>query len=152
MKFKLTTSSCALLLSVGAALTFLTVGAASLSASSDKKGTFHASKECSTYAGQAGGHCTFTSSNLSAITIGTKIYYDQAAGIPAMFLDSNVVLDAGSGNRAFGRCSVDFLTGVGLCTFTDGTGTFTGFHARVNVVPTGGPNYSWDGTYSFDKD
>jgi hypothetical protein len=30
-----------------------------------------------------------------------------------------------------------------LCTFSDGTGDFAGFHARVKV--------SWDGFYSFDN-
>jgi len=151
MKFKLMTTSFALVLFAGAGLTLLTIGAASLSASSDKKGDLHATKECSAYFGRPGQFCTFTSSNIPAITIGTRIYYDQAAGVPAGMLDSNVVLDAGAGSRAFGRCSIDFATGGGLCTFSDGTGQFAGFHARINVTATGGVNYSWDGTYSSDK-
>ena len=40
--------------------------------------------------------------------------------IPAGMLDSNVVLDAGNGNRAVGRCTLDLVTGLGLCTFSDG--------------------------------
>ncbi len=49
------------------------------------------------------------------------------------FLDSNVVLDAVTGNRAVGRCTLDFQTFLGLCTFSDGTGKFAGFEARVDV-------------------
>ena len=86
----------------------------------------------------AGSFCTITSSNLSRILVGSTIVYDQAAGIPAGMLDSNVVLDAGNGNRAVGRCTLDFSTGLGLCTFSDGTGRFAGFQARVEVSYLGG--------------
>jgi hypothetical protein len=91
-------------------------------------------------------------SNLAAIVVGSKVYYDQGAGTPQGLLDSNVVLDAGNGNRAVGRCTLDFTTGLGLCTFSDGTGQFTGFHARVDVSYLGGVNYAWDGTYSFSPE
>ena len=74
------------------------------------------------------------------------------AGIPAFGLDSNVVLDAGNGNRAMGRCTLDATTGTGLCTFGDGTGQFAGFHARVDVSYLGGADFAWDGTYSFSPD
>ena len=68
-------------------------------------------------------------------------------------LDSNVILDAGGGNRAIGRCTLDLTTGLGLCTFSDGTGNFAGFHARVKVSPpTDGKNWHWDGVYGFDED
>jgi hypothetical protein len=30
-----------------------------------------------------------------------------------------------------------------------GAGPVAGFSARINVTPNGGPNYRWDGTYSF---
>jgi len=68
-------------------------------------------------------------------------------------LDSNVVLDAGGGNRAIGRCTLDLLSGIGLCTFSDGIGNLAGFHARARVSPpTDGVNWHWDGFYSFDDD
>jgi hypothetical protein len=118
----------------------------------DKKGDLHAVKECSQYNGAPGAFCTFTSSNFALITPGTRVYYDQAAGIPAGLLDSNVVLDAGAGNRALGRCTLDPATGTGLCTFSDGIGEFAGFQARLEVSYLGGPNYAWDGTFSFDHD
>ena len=98
---------------------------------------------------RAGSFCTITSSNLSRILVGSTIVYDQAAGIPAGMLDSNVVLDAGNGDRAVGRCTLDFSTGLGLCTFSDGTGRFSGFQARVEVSSLGGYDWAWDGTYSF---
>jgi hypothetical protein len=114
-----------------------------------------------------GGFCTFNAdSNLAQIVVGAHIFYDQApynrvSGSPATgLLDSNVVLDAGNGNMALGRCTLDFaivLTGgQGLCTFSDGTGEFTGFEARVNVsldsCAGSDPQicqFSWDGTYGF---
>jgi hypothetical protein len=77
--------------------------------------------------------------------------YDQAFGIPAGMLDSNIILDAGFGNRAIGRCTLDGATGLGLCTFSDGLGAFAGFEARVNVSFRPSKNdFLWQGTYSFD--
>ena len=46
----------------------------------------------------------------------------------------------------------DASTQLGLCTFSDGTGRFAGFQARIDVSYLGGPNYAWDGTYSFEPD
>ena len=122
----------------------LSIGVASVSASA-RKGDLHVTKECSQYNGAAGSFCTITSSNLTEILIGSRVFYDQAAGIPTGLLDSNVVLDAGNGDRAVGRCTLDFSTGLGLCTFSDGTGRFTGFQARVEVSYLG-PDWAWDGT------
>ena len=152
LRVKLMTTSFALVLFAGAALTFsVTSGAASVWAFSEQSGNLHVIKECSQYTGASGSFCTITSSNVGPIKVGSKVYYDQAAGIPAGLLDSNVVLDAGAGNRAFGRCSLDLSIGAGLCTFSDGTGQFAGFQARINVTYLGGPNYGWNGTYSFSS-
>ena len=142
MKFKVLT----ILVALG-----LTAGAVSASASSERTGDLHVTKECSQYNGNAGDFCTITSSNLAAIKVGSKVFYDQAAGIPAGMADSNAVLDAGGGNRAVGRCTVDLTTNLGLCTFSDGTGNFAGFDARINVVCTApqGTPCRWDGTYRF---
>ena len=155
MKFKVMTPIFALALVAGfVTLTLsLSTGAASVSASSAKERNqrhLHVTKECSEWTGAAGGFCTITSSNLAAIEVGSKVFYDQAAGIPTGLLDSDVVLDAGTGTRAVGHCTLDLGTGLGLCTFSDGTGQFTGFHARVDVTPpTDGVNWHWDGTYSY---
>jgi hypothetical protein len=155
MQFKAMAAIFALVPVAGLVGPALTTGAASVSASSarheDRDGDLHVTKECSQYTGAAGSFCTFTSSNLAAITVGSKVFYDQPVGIPTGLLDSNVVLDAGAGNRAVGRCTLDLGTGAGLCTFSDGTGKFAGFQARVDVSYTGGFNYRWDGTYSFGE-
>jgi hypothetical protein len=112
-----------------------------------RNGELHVTKECSQNKGQAGDFCTITSSDLSEITVGAKVFYDQPAGIPSGLLDSNVVLDAGNGDRALGHCTLDLKTGLGLCMFSDGTGQFTGFNARVSVDCTSGCR--WDGVYRF---
>jgi hypothetical protein len=138
------------------ALAAITIALMSRAAQADegneRRGGLHVTKECSAYTGLAGSFCTITSSNIPEITVGTKVFYDQAAGVPSGLLDSNVVLDAGAGDWAVGRCSLDLGTGAGLCTFSDGVGPLAGFHARVVVSYTGGPNYRWDGTYSFDRE
>ncbi len=123
--------------------------APSLSASFSRSGALHVTKECSEYTGLAGSFCTITSSNLEAIEVGSRVVYAKAAG--ATSLDSDVVLDPpGPGNNtAFGHCALDFATGLGLCTFSGGTGKFMWFHASADVSYLGGPNWAWDGTYSF---
>lgn len=152
LRVKLMTASFALVLA-GAAITFsMTSGAAPVWAFSERRGNLQVTKECSQWHGAPGEFCTITASNVGPIKVNSKVYYDQAAGIPAGLLDSNVVLDAGGGNRAFGRCSVDLSTGAGLCTFSDGTGQFAGFQARINVTPLGGPYFGWNGTYSFGSE
>jgi hypothetical protein len=136
----------------------LSAGAASVSGRD-----LHVTKECSQDTGAAGDFCTITSSNLAAIKKGSKVFYDQAAGIPncskssppgpaSGLLDSNVVLYVGTGDWAVGRCALDLGTGSGLCTFSDGVGQLTGFEARVDVSYLGGANYAWDGAYSFGEE
>src|SRR5262245_38186168 len=128
-------------------------GTSSVSASG-RSGFLRVDKECSEYKGQPGQFCTITSSNISAITPGSKVIYTQPWNIPAGVLDSNVLLDAGGGNRAVGRCTLDFATGLGLCTFSDGTGSLAGFQARVDVTPPSSPedDWHWRGTYEFDRE
>ena len=154
MKFKGITKSFALVSIAGvvALALALSTGAPSLSANSEREGKLHVTKECSEFTGLPGTFCTITSSNLSAIKVGSRVYYDQAPGIPAGMLDSNVILLVGTGDWATGRCTLDGNTGLGICQFTDGTGELTGFHARVNVSPTGGPNFAWDGKYGFSPE
>ena len=134
----------------------------------ERNGELHVTKECSAWTLDNGAFCTITSSNLPEIELGSKVLYAQAVvgcdnggtTYPCMVplptpegryisVDSSAVLYVGTGDWAVGRCTLDLGTGNGLCTFWDGTGEFTGFHARVAVSPTGGPNFLWDGTYSF---
>jgi hypothetical protein len=121
----------------------------SVTESSPRSGDLHVTKECSEYMGAAGSFCTITSSNLKQIEVGTKVIYASAPG--ATSLDSDVVLDPpGPGNNtAFGHCHLDFATGLGLCTFSGGTGKFTRFEASADVSSAGAPNWVWEGTYSF---
>ena len=149
---KTTRVSLAILGVVGVAV--LTPGTSSVSASFARSGFLQVDKNCKDYGGQAGEFCTITSSDLSEIAPGSKVFYTQPAGIPAGMLDSNVMLDAGDGSRAIGRCTVDFATGLGLCTFSDGTGRLAGFHARVEVSPPGDddPDWHWRGTYGFNRE
>ena len=123
---------------------------ASLSASEGTR-RLHIRKDCSQYTGLAGSFCTVSASNVAAIPVGSKVFYDQAANNPAGLLDSNIVLDAGNGNRAVGRCTLDLVTGLALCLFFDGTGTLVGFHARIDGTPGVAPDtsYHWDGRYGF---
>jgi hypothetical protein len=140
MKFKVTTTIAALA---------LVTGAASVLASSERRGVLHLTKDCTNQHGNPGDYCVITSSNVPQIPAGSKLFYDQAIGVPAGFLDSNVLLDVGSLDWAVGRCTLDFSTNSGLCNFTDGVGPLAGFRARANVTPLGGPNYGVDGSYSL---
>ena len=132
------------------------IGVAAVSAA-PRKGNLHLTKECSEYNYAAGDFCTITLSNVAEIGVDSKIFYDQPADTPKGLLDSNVVLDAGNGNRAVGRCTLDLATNLGLCTFSDGTGQLAGFQARADVTcADDGIVCDLDGTYSFgqkpDKD
>src|SRR5205085_11342897 len=120
---------------------------ASASEPSARTGSLQLTKECSQNNRNPGDSCSITSANLAAIKIGSKVFYDQADGIPKGLLDSNGVLDAGAGNRAVGHCTLDDATNLGLCTFSDGTGQFSGFQARVLVDCTS--ICRWDGSYRF---
>jgi hypothetical protein len=121
-----------------------------------RKGQIHVQKTCpmATFTGAPGSYCTITVSDLAEIPAnGTRVYYDEPQAVPigaVAFLDSKVVLYIGPGNWAAGRCTVDYSTGLGLCTVSDGIGTLAGFGARLNVRIdyATGITY-WDGTYSF---
>jgi hypothetical protein len=110
----------------------------------------HVTKECSEYTGAAGSFCTITSTNLALIKVGSKVVYATAAGPTG--LDSDIVLEmpGPEASRALGHCALNAATGRGLCTLTGGTGKFTVFNARVDVSYLGGPNWAWEGTYSFN--
>lgn len=130
----------------------LTLGATLALASNVRRGNLHLIKDCSGKTGDPGSFCVVTSADLPEIAIGSKVFYFQSP-IPSTGLqDSNVVLDAGNGNRAVGRCTLDLTTFLALCTFSEGTGNFIGFHARINGTPgTDRTNYHWDGTYHFAR-
>jgi hypothetical protein len=111
-------------------------------------GTLHVVKDCTAYHGFAGETCTITSSNLKEIEGSLITYASDAVGTS---LDTDVLLDPpGPGNNiAFGHCTLSLATGVGVCRLSGGTGKFTWFQADVAVSYLGGPNFAWDGEYSF---
>ena len=92
---------------------FAVSASAPVAAAPEKSRGLRITKECSNYSYLAGDFCTITSSNLDEIPVDSTITYDQAFGIPAGMLDSNVVLDAGNGNWAVGRCTLVGATGRG---------------------------------------
>ena len=114
-----------------------------------ESGDLNVTKECSAYTGQADDFCTITSSNLAQIPVGSRVVYASAA--IGTSLDTDVVLTppGQTSNTASGHCTLNLETGVGQCTFVGGTGAFTSFEADVAVSHLDGPNYAWDGTYSF---
>ena len=137
-----------LLLLVGATALCLATLAPTVSAS-PRSGDLAVTKSCATYAGLAGDFCTITSSSLNAIKVGSRVYYLQAADFGTATLSSDITIDGPGGNTAYGHVTLDLATGLGTVTISGGTGVFSGFHASVAVSPLGGPDFAWEGTYSF---
>lgn len=117
---------------------------------SPRSGDLHVEKNCEEYHGAVGETCRITASNVKAIEVGSMVVYAQP--LSAGVLDSDVVLDTpGPGNnKAFGHCHLDLGTADGLCTFSGGTGKFTGFEASARISYLRGFDWAWDGTYSFN--
>ena len=115
-----------------------------------RTGNLNTEKDCTKYSGLAGDTCIISKSNLKEIEVGSVIRYLQAA--TAGFTTSgDVILDAGGSNKAFGHCTVERITGSGICTFNGGAGSFRFFRASVSVTRVGGVVDAWDGTYSFSQ-
>ena len=113
-----------------------------------RSGDLHVTKECSEYKGMAGDFCTITSSNLEEIGVGSKVVYADAAGEGT--LDTDVVLEAGSGDRADGHVVLDLAAEKGVVSISGGTGRFAGFQAHADVSTDSEGLWHWEGTYSFD--
>jgi hypothetical protein len=108
-------------------------------------------KECSAYTGQAGEFCTITSSNVTQIEVGSRVVYASAA--VGTSLDTDILLSspAPGTDTADGHCTLSLETGIGQCTLSGGTGRFSSFETDAAVSHLDGPNYAWDGTYSFNS-
>jgi hypothetical protein len=133
------------------ALVFSGPAASSQSQTPQGAKAFHATKDCSGFTGLVGAYCTIRSSNVKALKVGSKIFYVQQAGKTA--LDSDTFIYVKRGSVAAGHCLLRFAPGVGLCTFSDGTGPLAGFRLRVRVTASSSiPKlWHWDGTYSFNR-
>jgi hypothetical protein len=132
--------------------TLITAPSASFSTSSSRSGNLHVRKECHEYTGEEGSFCTITKSNLKEIEVGSRIYYAQRL-VDGKLESSITLYPPGPDNGiAFGNVTLDLTTtpAHGLVTFSGGTGKFQGFRATVIVSPLhGGPDWKWDGPYSF---
>ena len=115
-----------------------------------RSGNLNTQQDCTKYFGLAGDTCTITKSNLSEIGVGSVINYLQAANSD-FTASGTVILDAGGSDKAFGNCTVERLTGTGVCVFHGGAGRFSFFSARVDVTRVGGVMDAWDGAYSFSQ-
>jgi hypothetical protein len=95
----------------------------------------HLVKDCSTYTGETPSLCTISASDMAALPIGTKVWYQGPVLTNNYFLSSNVLLDAGNGSTATGYCIFDARAteSAGLCTFWQGTGSLAGFTAILHV-------------------
>ena len=141
-----------LLLAAVAAGALAVASSAENARSSPRSGELHVTKECGSYSGLAGQHCTITSSSLPAIKRGSKVVYASAAGDPIRGqLNSDLVIDGPGNNDAYGHVVLDLATFTGTVTLSGGTGEFRRFNARVAVTPLGWPNFAWDGTYTFGR-
>jgi hypothetical protein len=134
-----------------AALSLSVSAASSQSQAPGVTKAFHATKDCSGFTGLVGAYCTIRSSNVKALKVGSRIFYVQEAGPTA--LDSDAIIYVKRGSVATGHCLLRHATGLGLCTFSDGTGSLAGFRLRVRVRASSSiPKlFHWDGTYSFDR-
>jgi hypothetical protein len=133
----------------GVAILLLVALAPAVAASSPRSGQLHVTKECSQFTGLPGGFCTITSSNINAIKVGSRVVYASAPG--ATTLDSDITIVRRGHSTAYGHVFLDFATGTGTVTLSGGAGEFRGFSATAIVTFTGGPNWAWDGTYSFGR-
>ena len=137
---------------MGATIALLAAVVPSVSASSPHSRALHVTKECSAYAGAAGGYCTITSSNLPAIRAGTKVVYEHA--LVGLVLDTDITLTPpAGGDLAFGQVHLDLVANAGTVVFTGGAGRLTGFTASVAVTPDAGVpfGWKWDGTFAFSR-
>ena len=134
-----------------AALAFSSSAASSQNRSPLAMKAFRGTKDCSGMSGLVGAFCTFRSSNVKALKVGSRIFYFQA-GTPTG-LDSDIAIYVRRGTVATGHCRLSATTGRGLCTISDGTGALAGFHARVRVTPDRSiPKlWHWDGKYGFKR-
>jgi hypothetical protein len=111
----------------------------------------HLLKDCSTYTGERPSLCTISESDMAALPVGSKVWYQGPVLTNTYFLSSNVLVDAGNGSTATGYCIFDARAteSAGLCTFWAGTGALTGFTAILHVTVDAQGVWHQDGVYYF---
>jgi hypothetical protein len=108
----------------------------------------HILKDCSTFDGRPPSLCTITASDLGAIPVGTKVWYQGPVLTNSYFLSSDVSLEA-VGGTATGYCIFVSKPSTGICTFWKGTGTLARFTAVLDVTRDAAGLWHWDGIYYF---
>lgn len=97
------------------------------------------------------GTCTVTDTNTDSLPVGTtEEYSGPLYGDPALSSRVVITVPGQDGGTAVGHCAWPLRTAAGTCTFAQGTGSLTGFHANVTV--TANADFSlffWTGTYHF---
>ena len=117
-----------------------------------RSGALHVTKECSQFTGLAGGFCTITSSSLKQIEVGTRVVYEVGVGPAGLDTDVLLVPPNPGKSTGFGHVVLSLVTRQGVVTISGGTGKFKRLHASAAISHLGGPNWAWDGTYSFSDD
>ena len=123
------------------------------SASFPRSGELHVTKECSTMTTArpvTSARSRPRTSMRSRSARGSSMPRPLISGLSRWTATSSSTCPGPATTLAFGHCHLNLVTGIGLCTFSGGTGKFTHFDASVDVSPpTDGVNWHWDGTYSF---
>jgi hypothetical protein len=111
----------------------------------------HITKDCSAYTGENPSLCVIAASDMAAIPVGTKIWYQGPVLTNVYFLSSNILLEAPTGATSTGYCIFDAhaTDATGICTFWSGTGALTGFTSVVDVTIDASHLWHWDGVYYF---
>jgi hypothetical protein len=123
--------------------------APAVGASSPRSGVLLLTKDCTAYGGAAGDTCTITSSSLGLIKVGSTVVYAEAADFGTMTLDTEIVINGPGANSAFGHVTLNLATGEGSVMLEGGTGALTWLQASAAVSHLDGPNWGWEGEYSF---
>ena len=144
-----------------AGLTLLAVslitGAAPAAAFEARTGQLHIVKDCRV-PGIPANTCQIVSSNLDELPPGSLIFYAAPDALPNTpgivgangLMDSNIFINVASGDWAVGRCTLDFNTGLGVCTLSYGSGPLATISVRANVSHVGPGLFNLDGTYTFN--
>lgn len=117
---------------------------APIASASSSLGLIDLTKTC-----DAPDHCTVqTSLANSPLPVGTEGFYNGP--FPISRLSSQVVLvTPGNAGTTTGHCTLSFVSATGTCTFAQGTGSLTGFHANLTVTTLDWETFRWEGTYHF---
>jgi hypothetical protein len=92
--------------------------------------------------------CSVVTSDAGPIPTGTQAVY--TVRVFNTILSANLVLTTPDGDTATGHCTLSLKTGLGTCTFAQGTGNLAGFHANADVsFDFASGVTTWDGTYHF---